>query len=40
MIVVMGNYTMTDHFFVVDVLDTIMVLGVKWLYSLGHITTD
>ena len=28
MTVVMGNYSMTDHFFVVDVLDTNVVPGV------------
>lgn len=31
---------MTDHFFVVDVPDTNMVMGVQWLYSLGRVTTD
>lgn len=29
--VVMGNYSMTDHFFVVNVLDTNVVMGVQWL---------
>jgi hypothetical protein len=26
--ITMGNYSMTDDFFVVDILDTIVVLGV------------
>jgi hypothetical protein len=38
--ITMGNYTLTDDFFVVDVLDTNVVLGVQWLYSLGKYTTD
>ena len=38
--VMMGNYLVTDHFLVVDVLETNMVLGVQWLYSLGRVTTD
>ena len=38
--VTMGNYSMTDHFFVVDVLDTNVMLGVQWLYSLGRVTTN
>lgn len=33
MTMVMGNYSMMDHFFVVDVPDTNVVLGVQWLYS-------
>lgn len=36
----MGNYSMTYHFFVVDVPDTNVVLGVQWLYSLVWVTTD
>lgn len=38
--VTMGNYLMTDHFFMVDVLDTNVVMGVQWLYSLGRVTID
>ena len=38
--VVMGNYSMTIDFFLVDVLNTNMVMGVQWLYSLGRVTTD
>lgn len=38
--ITMGNYSMTDHFFVVDVPDTNVVMGVQWLYSLGRVTTD
>jgi hypothetical protein len=33
----LGNYTLTDTFYVVDLLDTNAVLGVQWLYSLGEI---
>jgi len=38
--IVMGNYSMTEHFFGVDVPDTNVVMGVQWLYSLGQVTTD
>ena len=38
--VTMGNYSMTDHFFVVDLPGTNLVMGVQWLYSLGRVTTD
>jgi hypothetical protein len=31
------NYTLTDTFYVVDLLDIDVVLGVQWLYSLGEI---
>jgi hypothetical protein len=33
----LGNYTLTDTFYVVDLSDTDDVLGVQWLYSLGEI---
>ena len=36
----MENYSLTDHFFVVDIPDTNVVLGVQWLYTLGKVTTD
>lgn len=36
----MGNYSLTDHFLVVDVPDTNVVLGVQWLYALGKVTTN
>jgi hypothetical protein len=35
--VTLGNYTLTDDFYVVDLVDTHVVLGVQWLYSLGDI---
>ena len=38
--VTLGNYQMTDLFYVVDVSDTHVVLGVQWLYSIGKYTTD
>lgn len=40
LMVTMGNYSVTDHFFVVDVPHTNVVLGVQWLYSLGRVTID
>lgn len=40
LIVTMGNYSMRDPFFVVDVSNTNVVMGVQWLYSLGHVTID
>ena len=33
--VTIGNYTFVDSFYVVDVVDTNVVLGVQWLYSIG-----
>ena len=38
--VTMGTYTLTDHFFVVDIPDTNVILGVQWLITLGKFTTD
>ena len=38
--VTLGNYHMTDSFYVVNVADTNVVLGVQWLYSIGKYTTD
>eukprot|EP00253_Pinus_taeda_P014292 PITA_14292 len=38
--VTMGTYTLTNHFFVVDIPDTNMILGVQWLITLGKVTTD
>jgi len=40
LIVVMGNYSMTSHFFLVNVLNTNVVMGVQLLYSFGLVTTD
>ena len=36
----MGSYTLVDHFFVVDIPDTTIILGVQWLITLGKVTTD
>ena len=36
----MGNYTVTDNFFVVDFLVSHVVLGVQWLYSIGTHTVN
>ena len=36
----LGTYTLTDHFFVVDIPDTNLILGVKWLNIMGKVTTD
>jgi hypothetical protein len=35
--VTLGNYTLIDGFYVVYLVDTHVVLGVQWLYSLGDI---
>ena len=40
LLVMRGTYTLTDHFFVVDILDTNMILGVQWLITLWKVTTD
>ena len=34
--VTIGNYTFVDSFYVVDVADTNIVLGVQWMYSIGE----
>ena len=36
----LGNYTLVDNFYVVDVLDMSIVLGVQWLYSIGKYSTN
>jgi hypothetical protein len=36
----LGNYTMRDTFYVVDLSDTDVVLGVQWLITSGKITTN
>ena len=38
--ITLGNYNLADDFFVVDVPDTNVVLGVQWLYSIGKYFTD
>ena len=38
--VTMGTYTLVDHFFVVDILDTNVILGVQWLITLRKVTTN
>ena len=35
-----GNYNIIDSFYVVNVADTNVVLGVQWLYSIGKYTTN
>ena len=35
--VTLRNYTLIDEFYVVDLADTHVVLGVQWLYLLGDI---
>ena len=37
--VTLGNYQMTDSFYVVDVADTDVILGIQWIYSIGKNTT-
>ena len=36
--VTIGYYIVTNSFYVVDVADTNVVLGVQWLYSIGNHT--
>ena len=36
----LGNYTMRDTFYVVDLADTNVVLRVQWLITLGKISTN
>ena len=38
--VTVGIYILEDHFFVVDIPDTNIILGVQWLINLGKVTTD
>ena len=38
--VTLGNYNMTNSFYVVNVADTNVVLGVQWNYSIRKYTTD
>ena len=38
--VTLGNYNMTDSFYVVNVADTNVILGVQWLNSIGKYTMD
>jgi hypothetical protein len=36
----LGNYTVQDTFYVVDLSDTDVVLGVQWMITLRKITTN
>jgi len=36
----LGRYTLIQDFYVVDILDTNIILGVQWLSTLGPITTN
>jgi hypothetical protein len=36
----LGNYSVTGVFYVVDLSDTYVVLGIQWLYSLVNITMN
>ena len=38
--VTLGNHTITDNFYVVNVADTNVILGEKWLYYLGEHTMN
>ena len=40
LLVTMVSYTLVDHFFVVDIPYTNVILGVQWLITLGKVTTD
>jgi len=36
----MGTYTLTDHFFVVNIPDTNLILGVQWLITIAKVMID
>ena len=36
----LGNYTVRDTFYMVDLSNTDVVLGVQWMITLGKITTN
>jgi hypothetical protein len=36
----LGNYTVRDTFYVVDLSDTDVVIGVQWMITFGKITTN
>ena len=38
--VTLGNHTITDKFYVVNMVDTNVVFGVQWLYYLGENTMN
>jgi predicted aspartyl protease len=38
--VALGNYTVTDDFYVVELQDTNIILGVQWLVSIGKHSVD
>ena len=38
--ITMGTYTLIYHFFVVDIPDTNVILGVQWLITFRKVTTD
>ena len=38
--ITLGNHTITENIYVVNVADTNMVLGVQWLYYLGEHTMN
>jgi hypothetical protein len=40
MILNLGKYTLTQDFYVVDIPDTNIILGVQWLSTLVPITTN
>jgi hypothetical protein len=36
----LGNYTLSDDFYVVNLADSNLVLGIQWIYSLGDINMN
>ena len=38
--ITLGTYTLTYHFFVVDIPDTNVIMGVQWLITLGRVTNN
>ena len=37
--ITLETYTLTYHFFIFDILDAKLILGVQWLITLGKVTT-
>jgi hypothetical protein len=40
LVVTLGNYTLTNEFYVIDLEDSSIVLGVQWIQTLGEITSN
>jgi hypothetical protein len=40
MVLTLGNYNLTNDFYVVDLVDKNIALGVQWIHSIGEITMN